>query len=187
MVIEADQNAGIPQAEGDAEAGMEGPVRAKVPKVPVEVAEVRTVQMRLEVVRVAMAAMEKAVVAVPAVTAAQEPVMTMTTVPAPGQQHHAVRIPCVFGSKRQHRRAYFPVSAPRRCRRRQEQTRQQHRYECRDEPHDSLLFFHYNSVGKAGATIDRNARGLPAADTKDFCDCTGRPGFKAEKPLVSKG
>jgi hypothetical protein len=58
MVIEADQNAGIPQAEGDAEAGMEGPVRAKMAKVtemPVEVTEVMPVQMRLEVVRVAMA------------------------------------------------------------------------------------------------------------------------------------
>jgi hypothetical protein len=126
-------------------------------------------------------------VTVIAVTAAQKPVVTMTTVPAPGQQHHAVRVPCVFGSKRQHRRANVVVSAPRRCRHRQEQTRQQHRYECRDEPHDSLLFLYYNSVGKAGATFDRNARGRPAADTKDFCDCTGRPGFKAEKPLVSKG
>jgi hypothetical protein len=157
MVIEANQNAGIPQAEGGAEAGMEGPVRAKVPKAPVEVTEVLTVQMRLEVVRVAMAAMEEAVVAVPAVTAAQEPVVTVTTVPAPGQKHHTIRIPCVFGSKRQHRRADILVIAPHRYRHRQEQTRHQHRHDCRDEPHDSLLYPHYNAVRQAGATHDGGA------------------------------
>jgi hypothetical protein len=54
VVIEAEQNSPVPHAEGNAEARMEMTVRAEMPEVP---AEMLTVQVRFEMVLVAMSAM----------------------------------------------------------------------------------------------------------------------------------
>lgn len=128
-VIEADQNADVPDTEGNTEAGMEMTVRT----------EVVTVHMRPEMVRVVMTAMEEAIMAATTMTAAEETIIAVTTVTATSQKHHSVRLPGVRIIEGHHRRTNIHFFAPCSCRRRQEPARQQHRQYCCEEPHDSLL------------------------------------------------
>jgi hypothetical protein len=124
VVIEAEQDPPVPHAEGDAEAGMEMTVRAEMPEAPVEM---MTVQVRLEVVRVAVAAMEEPVMAVAPVPTVQEPVVTVATVPPPRQKNHSVRVSST-GIIESHRcRPKNCFIGPPCCRRNEEQARQQHR------------------------------------------------------------
>jgi hypothetical protein len=132
VVIEAEQNASVPHADGCAEARMEMAWRAKIPEAPVEM---MAMEVRLEVVMVAMAAMEEPVMAVAAVSTAQKPVVTMTTVPAPGQKNHSVRVNTsgITESNRCRTNPFFIGPGCGRCR--EEQARQQHGQHRNEEPH----------------------------------------------------
>jgi hypothetical protein len=137
VVIEAEQNAPVPHAEGNAEAGMEMAVRAEMAEAPVEM---MTVQVRFEMVLVAMTTMEEPVRAVAPVPTVQEPVLTVATVPPPGQKNHSVRV-SPTGIIESHRcRPETCFIGPRCFRRNEEQARQQHGRYRREEPHNSLLF-----------------------------------------------
>jgi hypothetical protein len=137
VVIEADQDPPVPHAEGGAKSGMEMTVRAEMPEVP---AEMKSVQVRLEVVRVAMAAMEEAVMTVATVPTVQEPVVTVATVPAPGQKNYTVRVSPTAIIESHRCRPETCFIGPRCFRRNDEQARQQHGRYRREEPHNSLLF-----------------------------------------------
>ena len=98
-------------------------VRAEMPEAPVEM---MTVQVRLEVVLVAMSTMEEPVMAVAAVPTAQEPVMTVATVPAPGQKNHSVRVSPTAIIESHRCRLETCFIGPRCFRHKEEQARQQH-------------------------------------------------------------
>jgi len=137
VVIEAEQNSPVPHAEGNTEARMEMTVRAEMPEAPVEM---MTVQVRFEMVLVAMTTMEEPVRAVAPVPTVQEPVLTVATVPPPGQKNHSVRV-SPTGIIESHRcRPETCFIGPRCFRRNEEQARQQHGRYRREEPHNSLLF-----------------------------------------------
>jgi len=123
VVIEAEQNASVPHTDGCAEAGMEMAWRAEMPEAPVEMMAVR---VGLEVVVVAVTAMEEPVMAVAAGPTVQEPVVAVATAPAPGQKNHSVRVSPTAIIESHRCRLETCFIGPRCFRHKEEQARQQH-------------------------------------------------------------